>query len=246
VIGRILARLAAGLIILGLAAISLYLFHRADRYYRALNAVRLDPLGLNADFGPLPSPEPDRMRVVFLGDSRAQDWPAPDLPGYTFLNRGIGSQTSAQVALRFDAHIRPLQPDVVVVQVCVNDLKTIPLFPQQADAIVDDCLRHLETILTGARDLGVQVILTTVFPVGEVPLERRLVWSDAVTHAIQRVNERIRTLAAADVTVLDAYALLADARGLLRADLALDELHLNAAGYAVLNRELHTLLGAQQ
>lgn len=39
-----------------------------------------------------------------------------------FINRGIGGQTSTQVAERFDANIAPLQPDVLVVRVCVNDL----------------------------------------------------------------------------------------------------------------------------
>jgi len=65
--------------------------------------------------------------VVFFGDSRAYDWPAPSgLEGLEFVNRGIGNQTTAQVLGRFEAHIAPLHPQVVVLQVGINDLKLIP------------------------------------------------------------------------------------------------------------------------
>lgn len=40
-----------------------------------------------------------------------------------------GAQTSAQVVWRFAEHIAPLQPDKIILQVGINDLKTIPLFP---------------------------------------------------------------------------------------------------------------------
>lgn len=86
------------------------------------------------------------------------------------------------------------------------------------------------------------VILTTVFPVGELGLERRPVWSDAIADSINTVNEYIHSLAADDVIILDAYALLADDRGLVRPELGLDELHLNETGYALLNEHLIALL----
>src|ERR1700716_2665480 len=67
-------------------------------------AVRLDPLGLS--FFPVGADStlaPSEHRVVFFGDSRAQNWPAPGgLSRMQFINRGIGHQTTAQVLERFD------------------------------------------------------------------------------------------------------------------------------------------------
>ena len=222
--------------------LNLFLFDLALEYYRDASAVRLDPLSLDV-FPNAPS-NSDAMRVVFFGDSRAQDWPVPaEFVGVEFLNRGIGNQTSTQIALRFDAHVRPLSPDVIVLQMCVNDLKAIPLFPERKDAIIATCQSNIERIIAESREIGVQVILTTVFPVGDVPLQRRFVWSGDVAEAVREVNQYIMSLAADDVIVFDTYSLLVDDdNGLLRPDLSLDELHLNTEGYAVLNSELAEII----
>lgn len=217
------------------------LFERGTRYYLELNATRLDPLDIRA-FPAAPPPDAARPLVVFLGDSRAQDWPAPALDGLAFLNRGIGAQTCAQVAGRFDAHIAPLQPDVLVLQVGINDLKTIPLFPDQSQTIAAGSAACIRQLVGQARAVGAAVVLTTVFPVGAPPLERRLFWSDDIAQAVTDVNAQLRALADDSLIVLDAYNLLADDDGLLRPEYSQDELHLNAAGYAVLNEALANLL----
>ncbi len=230
------------LLLISLAA-NLYSFTLANAYYQQLNLLRLDPLGYGAYPSDAVESDATGRVIMWFGDSRAQHWPAPDdLPQYRLVNRGIGSQTSAQVAPRFDAHVRPLMPDVLVVQVCVNDLKTLPLFPDHTAVIIENCQRNLGSIIEQARSIGSMVILTTVFPVGEPPLQRRPIWSDAIAESVNTVNAHIRSLAADDVIVLDAYALLANERGLLRPELGTDELHLNAAGYAVLNEQLVILL----
>jgi hypothetical protein len=64
-----------------------------------------------------------------------------------------------------------------------------------------------------------------------------------VNEAVRRVNDGIRSMPADGVFVLDAHALLKDARGLLAERHAADWLHLNETGYALLNAELRELLG---
>jgi lysophospholipase L1-like esterase len=91
--------------------------------------------------------------------------------------------------------------------------------------------------------LNARVLLTTIFPVGEVPLQRRLVWSDDIQQAVVEVNDHLRSLASEDVIVFDAAALLSDASGKMRPEYRDDELHLNDAGYEALNAELISLLG---
>src|SRR5690606_10344780 len=136
------------------------LFDRADGYYRELNAVRLDPFGLEAY--PLSVNRPDGRLFVLFGDSRAAWWPEPDLAGLTVMNRGIGAQTSAQALARFAAHITPLQPDIVLIQVGVNDLKTLPLFPGQSAAIIQRAQANITAIVDEAQASGATVILSTI------------------------------------------------------------------------------------
>ncbi|MCB0007298.1 MAG: SGNH/GDSL hydrolase family protein, partial [Anaerolineales bacterium] len=160
-----------------------------------------------------------------------------------FSNLGIGAQTSAQVLLRYEAHVAPLEPDIIVLQVGINDLKTIPLFPERREELVTDCQDNIAAIVTKARADGALVILSTVFPAGDVPLQRRPFWSAGIDAAIVEVNAFLQTLADDHILVFDSYSLLADDEGSLSSDYARDELHLNSAGYERLNEALAQLLG---
>ncbi len=244
---RVTRHLTVGVLVvlLGVSlAANWLLFRYARAYYLQLNQQRLHPLGLNAYSTGEPSdlPDPDLTSVVFLGDSRAESWPSPTMPGFAFANRGLGAQTSAQVLLRLQLHVAPLEPDVVLVQVGINDLKTIPLFPGQQETIIHDCQENIEQIVARCTDLGARVILTTIFPVGKPPLERRLFWSDRVAEAVQTVNAHLWSLEGENVTVFDTYTVLAGPDGLIEPAYGEDLLHLTEAGYAALNGELVRVL----
>ena len=234
-------------ILFGSVALNAVLFTRGRADYLSLNQTRLDPLGLvgyTIDPAELAESDPNETTVVFYGDSRARDWTPPNAgPGFRFVNRGIGAQTSEQVLARFDDQIAPLLPDVVIVQVGINDLKTIPLFPDQEYAIIERCKENIETIVKESRELGATVILTTIFPVGEVPLERRPFWSPEVAPAVDTVNEFIKLQQGEGVAILDS-AVLEDDNGKIRREYSRDMLHLNPAGYVVLNDQLKTVLAS--
>jgi lysophospholipase L1-like esterase len=167
------------------------------------------------------------------------------MDGFVFVNRGIGGQTSAQVAGRFDAHVRPLRPQVVVVQVGINDLKMVPFYPEHREDIAAQCIENIRHIVKQSRDVGATVILTTVFPTGRAPLYRRPFWSGDVSIAVSEVNAGIQSLAGPEVVVLDTFGILADQEGGIRAEYSRNLLHLAAAGYEVLNEALvHTLASA--
>lgn len=229
-----------------LAFLNVILFKQAKKYYLEVNQTRLDPLGLN--YYPVNSEgtvDQLESRVVFLGDSRAENWPSPNIDGYEFVNRGISSQTSTQVVQRFSPHVRSLNPDIVIIQVGVNDLKTVSLFPERRESIVHNTKANIERIVNESHSLGAVVIVTTIFPVGEVPLQRRPFWSDDIAQAIGDVNAYIKTLRDEQTVVFDTFPLLADGRGVLRAEYRSDELHLNVQGYAVLNAELSKLINSR-
>lgn len=221
------------------------LYNLALKYYLELNETRLDPLGLgyhSVESNQNDRANSDQIRVVFFGDSRASSWPSPDLDGYEFINRGINSQTSVQTIDRFKDHLRPLQPDVVVVQVGINDLKTIPLFPRRRESIVTNCQANIERIVKESKTLGAEVIVSTIIPAGEVPLERKPIWSDDVNQAVAEVNTYISTLAGEKIIKFDAFSIIANEQGVMRHDYSKDELHLNELGYKILNQEFVQLL----
>ncbi len=228
-------------LLLASIVLNYFLLQRGRQYYLQLNETRLDPLGLSYYDSNLR--EQDLTMVVFFGDSRAGNWPTPpNLDQLEFVNRGIGAQTSEQAVLRFAQHVAPLDPQVVIVQVGINDLKTIPLFPGRQAAIIARCKENVRQIAQQSTELGATVILSTIFPSGSVPLERRPFWSDEVALAIDEVNIYIHSLAGANVSVMDAFAILADDEGQTRAEYREDFLHLNAAGYAALNAALTRFL----
>lgn len=224
--------------------INFLLYTQLRKYYTLLYAVELDPLGLSYYQESAVSSEIDNtlQTVVFYGNSRAAQWPVPAVNGFRFINRGIGNQTTAQVAGRFDDHIVPIKPDIIVLQLCINDLKTIPLFPDRKEQIISDCESNLQKIVGESLDLNSTVVISTIFPLGKVPLERRLVWSGEIEQSRQEVNEFIRNLSSDRVIVLDAESLLADDKGKIKQDYSFDTLHLNDAGYQALNLELTRIL----
>ena len=236
-----------GLAILGCSiGLNLLLFNRGKQYYLELNQTRLDPLGLN-QYSVNSNPQTNvnnTIRLVFFGDSRAASWSSTELAGYEFINRGIGSQTSVQTLQRFDPHVQSLKPDIILIQVGINDLKTIPLFPGKKESIIENCQANIQQIVEKSKALGAVVIISTIFPVGEIPLERKLFWSDDVSQAVEQVNTYMTTLATDQVIVFDAFSILADEEGVLQAEYTQDELHLNSQGYEVLNQGLVQLLNS--
>ncbi len=232
-------------ILLLLLAGSLWLcwviFQQAETYYTQLNATRLSPLGLHVFINETP-PQNDKIIITLFGDSRVAQWPTEDNRVFTFVNRGIGAQTSVQVAQRYDAHVKPIKSDILLIQVGINDLKTIGLFPEDEAIIVSNVKKSLDEIVRDAQAEGSIIILTTVFPTGEIPLQRRPFWSKNIDTAVMEVNDHIHSLQSESIFVFDSYALLVDENGRLHEDYAADELHLNQAGYRHLNRSLNQFL----
>lgn len=182
-----------------------------------------------------------KPQVMFYGDSRAADWPAPELTEFEFVNRGLPGQDSINALQRFDIYVRPNPPQVMVLQVGINDLTAIPLLPDERKNIVRHCKDNIRRITTNAVDLGIKVIVTTIFPVGQLQLGYQHFGISNLMPYIAEVNMFLEMLAGSKVTVFDTEPLLAENEN-LKADYALDMLHLNSYGYAILNKKLTVLL----
>lgn len=226
-------------------AFNFLLFFRAKYYYLKLNSTNLDPFGLQA-FSAKTLPPVDAATstatVVLFGDSRAEMWRVlPNFKEFSFVNRGVDTQTSAQVLGRFDKHVAPLDPTIVIVQVGINDLKTIALFPEQKAAIIANCKANIQQIVERSVNSGATVILTTIFPIGPVPLIRQPFWSPDIAQAVLEVNDYLYSLKTKDVLILDTYSLLAE-NGRTKSDYVYDTLHFNERAYKMLNQELTKVL----
>ncbi|MDP6170378.1 MAG: GDSL-type esterase/lipase family protein, partial [Candidatus Marinimicrobia bacterium] len=68
---------------------------------------------------------PSENRVVFMGDSITEEW-SNLYPRYfddrSYINRGIGGQTTPQMLIRFRPDVIDLSPSVVVILAGTNDI----------------------------------------------------------------------------------------------------------------------------
>ena len=209
-----------------------------------LYATKQDPLELR--YYPESAQPKSNGKPVFLlyGDSRSLSWPDPSLEQYQIINRGIGNQSSTQIAMRFDHHAKPLKPDTILIQVCVNDLKTIPLFPKQREQIINDCKNNINQMLSDAKAIDADVVLSTVFPLADIAIERRIFGfhEPAIISAIDEVNEYILSLEGKNVRIFDSYKLLKGEARKINPQYSRDWLHLNAQGYQHLNAKLEEFI----
>lgn len=239
-ISKLLFSLAAVALGCSVAA-NVALWRAAVDRFAENNRVRRDPFEL--DYYADPVPEKTGRRIVLFGDSRIALWtPLPKIDGTEIVNRGIGGQTSAQLVGRVGRDVLALDPDLVVIQACMNDLKGVGVTPWASEEIERACIDNLETITASITASGAKVVLTTVFPVGPVDMRKRFtVWSEDIVGAVHRANARIRKLSMPGLTVVDCDVPLAE-DGRMPAALATETYHLTDEGYEVLNRHLESRL----
>jgi peptidoglycan/LPS O-acetylase OafA/YrhL/lysophospholipase L1-like esterase len=186
--------------------------------------------------------------ILLLGDSRIADWSCPAIEGRPVVNAGFRGITSAQLAMACREILPQTRPQVIVIQVGINDLKLLGVRPDLGDAVTSNCVSNILTIVTECRRTGARVVVTPVWPVGKVTLARRLVWSAAVDPAVAETNARLlRLLANEDgVYVVDLFLELT--RGLSKENrerLYCDTLHLKPETYARLSVLLAEIVKAR-
>jgi len=209
-----------------------FFFTRALDYYAREQAVRLDPTsGRVMSEKKLPERTPGAPLIVFFGDSRIEQWSElPSPANADVANRGRGGDTSAQALLRLPRDVLPLKPDLVVMQIGINDLKVIGVMPEHSESITRGCVENIRKIATRLDAAQIEVLWVPILPVGPVPLTRTPIWSDKTLTAIQTVNETLVTLAESPAHLADISSLQSEGR--MKPAFALDEFHLTQDGYA--------------
>jgi hypothetical protein len=215
-------------------------------YYRLFNKTKLDPIGqasleklfYSSNFSY------SSNYIALIGDSRARSWPTPSsLNSHSFINLGVSGHTTSQVLIRFQSLVSSrFRPNIIVFQAGINDLKTIPLFPNNKDEIIANCQDNISELVALALQSGAFVVLTTILPVGDIPLHRRLLWSNEISTAIDLCNQTIRSLRSDRVFILETAPILSNNKVRVLPMYQLNSLHINTDGYRVLNHHLVPLL----
>ena len=157
--------------------------------------------------------------VVFLGDSLTQGWDLSTyFPDQSYVNKGIGGQTTGDMLARLQRDVVGLHPSVVLIWGGVNDLPKVPVATTES---------NLEQLYQQSKSAGITVIACTLTPLRGT--------STGFNPDVVQINHWIRSYANAHSIVLsDYYPAVVTSDGVLRSDYAIDVVHLNDAGYAAI------------
>ena len=212
-------------------------FHFRFEQYRTGVLARLDPLEVQKAKEPVPD---QNGGCWIIGDSRAWHWDKTLLmeKGSGISNLGARGQSSRQVLERFRNDLEISKPDLVIIQVGINDLKCIGLSPDRN--IAKNCSRNIIEILSTCEEHGIEAVYTTIFPVGRPGLARKLVWEKSTEGSIVTVNREIEEFCRQrGFGFFDAHHLLLNEEGTgIDPAWERDFLHLNEAAYVFLSEEL--------
>jgi lysophospholipase L1-like esterase len=186
----------------------------------------------------LVAPAPGETRVVFMGDSITDAWPQPRFgaffPGKPYVGRGISGQTTPQMLIRFRPDVIALSPKVVVILAGTNDIagNTGPMTDEQIAG-------NLASMAELARASGIRVVFSSILPTSAYHVRPGDTNPPQTTRRpmarIAALNAWMKDYAAKNGHVyLDYFAAMVDAAGLFRTELSEDDLHPNAAGYAIM------------
>jgi lysophospholipase L1-like esterase len=182
------------------------------------------------------APAASEARVVFMGDSITDAWQQPRFggffPGKPYLDRGISGQTTPQMLIRFRPDVIDLVPKVVVILAGTNDIagNTGPMTNEEIQG-------NLASMAELAQAHRIRVVLSSILPTSAYHVA-----PDGIPQTTSRpmsritaVNDWMKAYAAKNEHVyLDYFSAMIDATGVLKEELSGDDLHPNAAGYAIM------------
>lgn len=171
-----------------------------------------------------------KVDVVFMGDSITEGWKRlrPDFFPPSWVNRGIGGQTSPQMVLRMASDVVALKPRLVHILAGTNDVagNTGPMTDEMT-------LANVRAMIAIAKDARIKVLL------GAIPPASSFYWNPAATprDAIINCNRLLQTLARENrIGWIDYHAILNDGAGGLAKNYGRDGVHPEADGYEAMER----------
>lgn len=169
-------------------------------------------------------------KVVFIGNSITEGWVGQHKDFFTsnnYVGRGISGQTSPQLLLRFRKDVLDLKPVAVVINIGTNDIaeNTGVYNPEFT-------LDNIKSMAELAQANGIEVILSSVLPVGEYPWRKEI---KNVPAQIDALNTAIKAYACQKgFSFIDYNSAMRDANGAMRDGLSSDGVHPVIEGYRIM------------
>lgn len=199
--------LVAGLAALVLASVAVgFVQHQrqayANEWLRKAHPATPPPFEIQAQ------PPDSNPTLLLLGDSRVAEWGLPQIPGWRVVNAGVPGLTSSELVLITSKILSEVQPNFVIIQAGVNELKILGVRSDLYEPLISLCQSNLQTVAQLAAERGADVFVLPIWPTGSVPWQRSVVWSQRIPDAIQECNRRLTERLQKDfprVRVLDVF-----------------------------------------
>lgn len=184
-----------------------------------------------------PSWPQDSKRVLLVGDSRVQQWRnLPEIDGVAFKNAGLGGETTSELNERIAILIERTRPDLVIIQIGINDLVTARAEPNLAAAIELSVRSNVLSTVRQLRDRDIEVRVFEIIRPSKSGFDQgEYEWFIAF---VNRMNAQLDTeLKTLNSSIIKAdFAFVEDSEsGTPNSKFYVDSLHFSDAGYETLN-----------
>ena len=168
-------------------------------------------------------------RIVFMGNSITAGW-LDHYPAFfdnpTYINRGIGGQTTPQMLIRFRQDVVELKPKAVVILAGTNDIAG-----NTGPSTTEMIMSNIKGMCEIASANGIKVVLASVLPAFDYP------WRPGCKpHTrIPELNRLIEDFAISEgIVFLDYFNALKDEKNGMIKRFAYDGVHPNTEGYKIM------------
>lgn len=173
----------------------------------------------------------ETYKSIFIGDSITEIWGRecydPEFfTSHSFLNKGIGGETSQDMLARFEKDVTNYKTEVVVILAGINDIA-------QNDGYISNekILKNITEMCERASKYRIKVILCSVMPVYQFG------WKMSINPVplILDLNSRIKAYAESKAyPYVDYYSAFVDERGGLPVNYSSDGVHPTKACYQIM------------
>lgn len=173
--------------------------------------------------------KPNEQRIVFMGNSITEGWKTINpkfFENKTYINRGIGGQTTPQMLLRFRQDVVNLSPTAVVILAGINDIAG-----NTGPSTIEMIMNNIITMAEIAKANNIKVVLCSVLPAYDFPWRPGLEPAEKVI----KLNTLLKAYAKKHHLVyVDYFSEMVNENKGLKDELGSDGIHPNAKGYAVM------------